>query len=62
MIEKRILKVYNNGNGWKKKERPCITLQGDWFEGLGFEIGKKIIVEIKNEDNKNTITIKLLEQ
>lgn len=33
------LAVYN------RKETPFIRLQGRWLEKLGFEIGKKVIVE-----------------
>ena len=62
MLEKRILKIYNNGNGWKKKPTACITLQGDWISTLGFELGKKVLVEVKKEDSENIITIKLIKE
>lgn len=62
MLEKRILKIYNNGsNSTKEKRRTCLSLQGEWLENLGFTQGKKILVEAKEENNQKIITIKLLE-
>ena len=61
MIEKRIVKVYNCGGGWKQKARACVSVQGDWVEALGFTVGTKLIVEIKSENNKNIIILRKLD-
>jgi len=56
----RKLKIYqkHQPREWKYITVPEIRLEGKWLEQLGFEIGKEI--EIKQQKNK--LTIKLIDK
>lgn len=47
MKDKRELTVYYNNTN-----RPMIILQGKWMEELGYKVGDKITVDIKNNEIK----------
>lgn len=53
----RKLKVYQKfrSRTWDNTTVPEIRLEGNWLKELGFEIGKEI--EVKQQKNRLTITL-----
>ena len=54
----RVLKIHSKfrARTWDNITVPEIRLEGKWLEKLGFESGKKVIIEQKKK--KLTITVK----
>lgn len=51
---KRTLKVYGM-SGYRYNDTPTIMMKGKWLEDFGFKVGKKYIVECK----ENSLLIKI---